>query len=183
MWSSFTMISRKPLICVSLAIAALVAMVTFYALHQPRRGVTKERYDLLKPGLMEAEVQRLLYGPPRNDLSYPAIIWLPQATGKPISAELAPATPAVEFFSREDRPNNRRQGPLMTSALNFFPREAPTNGHQAVWITRTGLIAVYFGEDGKLRHKYTSRVFEAVPPSVLHWLASRPTMIRRSLGF
>ena len=178
-----TMISRKPLICVSFAIAALVAILTFYALHQPRRGVTKERYDLLKPGLTETEVERLLYGSPRNDLSYPAIIWLPQATGKPISTEVTPATPAVELFSREDRPKNRPRAPQTISTLNFFPREAPTNGHQSVWITRTGLIAVYFGEDSKLRHKYTSRVYEAVRPSAFGWLASRPEMIRRSLGF
>jgi hypothetical protein len=161
-----------------LLVGTLVALLPF----KFQRDVRQEHFKLLQPGMTQAEAGVLLHGPPRNDLRYPAIIWLPQATGKPISARIGPASPAVEFIVREDRPKNAPQ-PASASALDFFPQEAAKDGNQAVWVTRTGLIAVYFGHDGKLRHKYISTVHESVPPSVMDWLASRPTMIRRSLGF
>ena len=52
-----------------------------------------------------------------------------------------------------------------------------------MWIAKAGLIAVYYGGDGRVQGKYLSVVDEAVPPSVFDWLASRPAMIRRSLGY
>ena len=168
--------NRKAFIGVSAVILAVIAVVL--ALRPSKGGVTQEHFELLKPGMPQAEVEHLLYGPPRNDLRYPAIIWLPQATGKRISAEIAPVSPAVELFGREEIPMNGRPGISVTPAVDFFPRETPKSGHQAVWITRTGLIAVYFGQDGGLLHKYSSTVHEPVPPSVMSWV-SRPRLIRQ----
>ncbi len=148
----------------------------------PWAGVTQEHSKLLQQGMTRAEVERLLEGPPRNELRYHAVVWLPQAAGRPISAEIAPTSPAVDVLVREDRPKNIRQ-PVRSSSLDFFPQESGMGGNQVVWVTGECLIAVYFTQDGRLRHKYVSTVDESVPPSVVDWLASRPRMIRRSLGF
>jgi hypothetical protein len=88
----------------------------------------------------------------------------------------------VEFLVREDKPKNALQ-PRQANSINFFPQETAKDGDQAVWIARRTLVAVYFGSDGRLRHRYSSTVHESVPPSVMDWLASRPQVIRRSLGF
>jgi hypothetical protein len=173
---------KKPLfVCGIFALLLLVGMGLFFLPFKSQRDVGKEHFKLLQPGMTQAEAGVLLHGPPRNNLRYPAIIWLPQATGKPISARIGPAFPALEFFVREDRPKNAPQ-PASASTLDFFPQEAAKDGHQAIWVTKAGLIAVYFGQDGKLRNKYISTVHESVTPSVMDWLASRPMMIRRSFG-
>jgi hypothetical protein len=64
----------------------------------------------------------------------------------------------------------------------YFPGATPEQGHQAVWFTETGLIAVYFGQDGRLQRKYFSTVHVTRPPTAFDWFASRPGMLRRSLG-
>ena len=174
---------KKRFIGVTVAIVTVVAMVLAWLPSTSNRGVTPGDAGLLKPGMTQADVEHLLHGPPRNDLRYRAIIWLPQATGNRISAEVAPVTPAVQFLIKEDVPKGGRQGLGITPATDFFPQITGKIGHQGVWITRTGLIAAYFGEDGTLQHKYSSIVDEAVPPSLVNWLASRPGMIRKSLGF
>ena len=92
------MSKTKFFICISCAILAIIALVV--ALLSPNLEVTLERFELLKPGTTQAETERLLNGSPRNNLRYRAIIWLPQASGKPISAEIAPDSPAPEFFAR-----------------------------------------------------------------------------------
>jgi hypothetical protein len=174
---------KRMIVFISLSIVAVIAMVLALLPSMSDRDVTPEDYELLKPGMSQAEAERLLHGPPRNDLRYRAIIWLPQATGKRISAGIAPVTPAIEFFAKEEIPKNGRQGLWVTQATDFFPQVTTKSGHQGVWITRTGLIAVYFGPDGRLQHKYSSMVDEGVPHSILGWLTTRPRMIRRSLGF
>jgi hypothetical protein len=165
-------------------LAALSLVVVVLALRplKSRPDIGLEHFERMRPGLTRAEVEHLLGGPPRNALRYRGLVWLPQATGRPISAEIAPGSPAVDLFVREDRPKGARQ-PAEPASLDFFPQETGKDGHQAVWITRATLMAVYFGSDGRLRHTYSSTVHESVPPSVIDWLASRPRMIRRSLGF
>jgi hypothetical protein len=170
-------------ICLSLAIVAVfVAVLARLPSHSGRR-VTQEQFKLLKEGMTQAEAESLIGGPPRNDLRYSAIIWLPKATGKPISAAIAPASPAIEFLVHEEKPKNPPPAPRIASALDFFPQVTAKNGHQVVWIARSELIAVYFGPNGRLQHKYHSTVDEPVGPSAIDWIASRPRMIRRSLGF
>jgi hypothetical protein len=158
-----------------------VASALFWWRAKP--GVGQEHFDRLKSGMTRQEAESLLFGPPRNDLRHPAIIWLPQATGKRISARIAPESPAIEILLREDKPTNVRQEMRDATSLDFFPQASTKDGCQAVWITRTGLIALYFGHDGRLRHKYSSTVDEPTPPSVLDWLATRPSAILRSIGF
>jgi hypothetical protein len=170
-------------ICLSLAIVAVfVAVLARLPSHSDRR-VTHEQFERLKAGMTQAEAESLIGGPPRNELRYTAIIWLPQASGKPISSEIAPGSPAFDFLAREDKPKNPPPAPRIASALDFFPQVTAKNGHQVVWIARSELIAVYFGPDGRLQHKYRSTVHEPVRPSAIDWIASRPRMIRRSLGF
>ena len=70
------------------AVIALVVLVSVLRPLKSRSSVTQEHFDLLRPDMLRAEVERLLDGPPRNGLRYPAIIWLPQAAGRPISAEI-----------------------------------------------------------------------------------------------
>jgi hypothetical protein len=88
----------------------------------------------------------------------------------------------MEPLLREDKPKNAWQ-PTQVDSINFLPQEAGKEGDQVVWIARRTLVAVYFEPDGRLRHGYSSTVHESVPPSVIDWLASRPRIIRRSLGF
>jgi hypothetical protein len=140
------------------------------------------QFERLQPGMTQAEVEQVLGSPPLNVLRYRALIWLPQPGGRTISAEIAPESPVVEFPVREDKPKNAVQ-PQQADSINFFPQETGEDGDQAVWIGRRTLVAVYFGPDSRLRHRYSSTVQESVPPSVMDWLASRPQIIRRSLGF
>jgi hypothetical protein len=176
---------KSLIICVTLPIIALMAMVLALLPSMSNRGLIPEDAELLKPGMTQSEVEKLLHGPPRNGLKYRSIIWLPQSTGKRISAEVVPVTPPFYFLSKEEKPNNGRQSGWITITLatDFFPQITAKNGHQGLWITGTGLIAVYFGQDGRLQHKYSSTVSESGPLTVVDWLASRPRMFRQSLGF
>jgi hypothetical protein len=176
----------KPVaLCSALGIFVVIAMVLALSPLKSKTGVTAEQFKLLQPGMTQAETERVLHGPPRNVLGHTAIIWLPQVAGRPISAWMEPVSPAVDLFVQEDKPipKGGRQGLTVQAAQDFFPQITSKSGHQAVWVTRTGLIAVYYGPDGKLQHKYISTVDELAPPSFGHWLASRPGMIRRSFGF
>jgi hypothetical protein len=65
-----------------------------------------------------------------------------------ISAEVTPGRLKIDFFSAVNK-----------------------GGHEAVWLTNTGLVAVYFGQDGKLQDKYFSTVHDMGPPAWLDWIA------------
>jgi hypothetical protein len=166
-----------------LAFCVVIAMVLALSPSKSKTGVTEEQFRLLQPGMTQAETERVLHGPPRNVLGHTAIIWVPQASGRTKSAWIEPAYPAVDLFVREDKPKGGRKGLTVQAAQEFFPQITSERGHQGVWITSAGLIAVYFGRDGKLQHKYISTVHEFVPPSLGDWLASRARMIRHSFGF
>ena len=167
----------------SIAVVTSIVVLLAFAPSQPRQRVTQEQFERITEGMTQAKAESEIGGPPRNELRYPAIIWLPRANGKPISTEIAPVTPAVDFLVREDKPKMRQPGARSASTLDFFPQFTDKNGNQVVWISRSELIAVYFGQDGRLQHKYYSTVHEPVRPSVIDWIAARPRMIRRSLGF
>jgi hypothetical protein len=177
----------KPLaVCGALAVFVIIIAVAFaLSPSNSKLGVTAEQFKLLQPGMTQSETERVLHGPPRNVLGHTAIIWLPQASGRPNTAWIEPVSPAVDLFVREDKPipKGGRQGLTVRAAQDYFPQITSKSGHQATWVSSTGLIAVYYGPDGKLQHKYISTVDELAPPSLGHWLASRPGMIRRSFGF
>jgi hypothetical protein len=167
----------------ALIVISFVLVVGFSLPFRSRPVVTQEDFQRLQTGMTQVEAERLLHGPPRNDLAYTAIIWLPQATGQRLSAWIEPEIPAARSFVREDISKRGRRGLRATSADDFFPQMMSKAGHQSVWVTKTGLIALYFGPDGCLQYKYRSDVHDQAPPSLGQWLASRPRMIRRSLGF
>ena len=152
------MAARRFSLRAGLAAVALVAVVL--SLFTRTSGVTQGDYGRLRPGMTRAETERLLHGPPRNDVRRNAIIWVPKRDGRQISAEIGPAGPAADFF----------------------PGVAMAGGERAVWSTETGLIAVDYGRDGRLRSKYYSNVHIVESPNLIDWLASRPGMIRRSFG-
>jgi hypothetical protein len=170
----------KPFV-ILVPLAILVVFALIYAVLSVPPGLTSEQFELLRPGMTQTEVDRILNGPPRNDLRHQAIIWLPQADGRRISARIAPGRPAFDLFARED-PTSVPQNVPRASELDFFPRETSKSGYQAIWVAKERLFAVYFGPDGRLQQKYSSTVAEGGPPSVMDWIASRPRMIVRSLG-
>jgi hypothetical protein len=161
--------------------ALLILVAVVFALLPRSEGVTKAQFELLKPGMTQTEVERLLHGPPRNGIKFDAVVWEPHADGKRRSAFVGPGTPGVEFLVSRDRPPNE-VAPKKAQELSYFPGTTPERGNQAVWITETGLIAVYFGPGGRLEQKYFSEVDVSRPPTVLDWLGSRPRMIRQSLS-
>jgi len=175
------MLSRRFGLC-ALFTTLIVVAVVFALLPRPR-GVTRAHFKLLRTGMTQAEVEHLLLGPPRNELKNPAIAWIPQPNGKLRSGEVGPwfRNPTVVFsvFSGGRPLNDVTQKPREYS---YFPGTTPEQGHQAVWVTESGLIAVYFGQDGRLQQKYFSTVDVARPPTVIDWVASRPRMVLRSLG-
>jgi hypothetical protein len=165
--------ASKPIrwVIASVGVIAVLAASSALVLSRSRPGVTEEDFRRLEPGMTRAEVERRLHGPPRNDLKHQAIIWLPQADGRRISHHIEPVAPAFNPFVREDRPPGLPRRASGASPQDFFPRAK--DGQQALWITRTGLIAVDFGPDGRLREKYHSTVHESEPPSLMGWLRSR----------
>jgi hypothetical protein len=82
---------RKTIILLA-SLATLAVIGVTIALMPRDGGISRGQFDLLKPGMIRAEVEHILLGPPRNGLKHTAIVWVPQATGQRISAELL--TPA-----------------------------------------------------------------------------------------
>ncbi len=140
--------SRKRMWPPRFSLRALLALTATFALilaMWPRSySLTQADFNLLKAGMVQSEIENLI-GRPGNKLRRRAILWDPQKNGGPISAEVSPGS----------------------LALDFFPT-AKIEGQQAVWLTRTGLIAVYFGEDDKLQDKYFSTVHPVGPPPLLY---------------
>ena len=146
---------------VGLALSAaivLVAIVVLFVCQKPYL-ITQEQYDLIVVGMTQADLEKLLGGPPANVCNNRVIVWEPQADGKPISAEIPRGATTARLFHDTD------------------------DGLQVVWLDDTGLIAAYFGEDGRLQKKYFSTVHVMGPPSTIDWFRTRPKQVRRSLGF
>lgn len=146
------------------SLRALFVLITLAALvvgllPSPSRPLTQAHFTKLKTGMTKAEVETLLRGSARNETDR-AIIWLPQSNGATISHQIGSEQPDVDFF----------------------PGGSQAQGYQRLWITETGLIAVYFGPDDRLQRKYYSTVHSMGLPTIIDWLASRPAEIRKSLG-
>lgn len=160
-------------------IAAVAIAVTA---NTRRPAVGRGEFDRLRAGMSRAQVEATLYGPPRNDLAYPALVWIPGGDGGKVSARFEPASPAVEFLLREDRPRGAEPGPFASAADDFFPGAGAARGGQGVWVSPGGLVAVLYDRDDRLAARYYATVDETKPPTLGGWLASRPAAIRRSLG-
>jgi hypothetical protein len=63
-------------------------------------------------------------------------------------------------------------GVPVSTTHDFFPDDSKVEGYQRVWLTKTGLIAVYFDADDRLQRKYFSTVHPMGPPTITDWLAS-----------
>ena len=175
-------VSRRILIRM-VAAATIVMTVTalLVAIHS-RPTIGRGDFDQLRAGMSRAEVETILHGPPRNDLAHPVLVWMPRAGGRAVSARFGPASPAVEFLVKEDRPRGLPPGRMASAADDFFPDARLQGGRQDVWASPTGLVAVLYDGEGRLADRYFSTVDARPPPTVLGWLASRPAAIRRSMG-
>jgi hypothetical protein len=120
-----------------ITVAAVVGLAVFLAYLGLLRPtvITRQQFDQIEVGMRRETVTGLLGGRPRNEeYPDPVIVWVPRE-GKLVSAELSPETPAVRFFPDAD----------------------PTD-EEYVWVSRQGLVAARFGDDGRLREKYFSTV-------------------------
>lgn len=137
----------------------IAAVAIALALLPDRNDLTKQDFLKLRPGMSFGQVEARLKGEPRRDIPR-ATVWVPRESGGDIS---------MMFESRTPMPD-------------FFPGRGVDGGYQAVWVTRTGLIAAYFGPDNRLQRKFFSSVHQLGPPTLADWMASRPREIAHSLG-
>jgi hypothetical protein len=126
---------RTILILVIVACLALAAPVVISWLMSGSR-IDQEHFDAIQVGMSRAEVERLLGGAPRNEISGHAIIWIPRGDSR-VSHQVLPGEPLGPFF-----PN------------------APEGTPELVWLGEKGLIAVHLGEDGRVADKYFSTVHD-----------------------
>jgi hypothetical protein len=152
------MVRRRFSLRALFVIMTLAAMI-LALLPSASRPLDQTHFNRLKTGMNKAEVETLLHGSARNEISR-AMIWIPQNGGGRISHLIESESPAADFF----------------------PDAHQARGYQRLWITKTGLIAVYFDPDDKLQREYFSTVHPMGPPTITDWLASRPNSIRQSLG-
>lgn len=143
----------------TLFVILTLAAVILALLPSPSRPLTQRHFAQLKFDMPKAEVEALLGGYPRNEIRR-GMVWVPKSTGQHISYQVESELPTADFF----------------------PNTPNLDGYQRLWITETGLIAIYFGPDDRLKRKYFSTVHPMGPPTIWDWLASRPAEIRKSLG-
>jgi hypothetical protein len=96
--------------------------------------------------MTETDLESAL-GPPRNQCRNAVTVWAPKADGTIISAEIAPGTPDVQFFS------------------NAGTRD---QGREIVWLSETGLIAPLLK-----KRPFTRQVlppYTILTPSAMDWL-------------
>ena len=125
---------RTILVLVILACAILAAPVVISWLLSGSR-IDQGRFDAIQVGMSRAEVERLLGGAPRNEITGHAIIWIPRGDSR-VSHQVLQGEPL---------------GP-------FFP-DAPEDTSELVWLGEKGLIAVRVGED-RVVEKYFSTVHD-----------------------
>src|SRR5258708_5266243 len=98
---------RRFSLCALLTLCIFAAVAL--ALLPRSKDLTRAHFNLLSTGMTQREVEHLLYGPPRNDVKYSAIVCVPHADGKARTAFAAPGSPGIDFFVSEyfrDRPPN-----------------------------------------------------------------------------
>jgi hypothetical protein len=100
--------------------------------HLRPTSITRTQFDAIAEGMTWAEVGSRLGGPPRNECPDDVIVWV-RRQGKRVSAECVAGSPPPRVLS-------------------------DAGDEEAVWVSEEGLIAVRFGEDGRLREKYFSTV-------------------------
>jgi hypothetical protein len=97
--------------------------------------IDRARFDAIAVGMPRADVERLLGGPPRNELPGQATVWVPRG-GTKVSFQTTPAATGGPFF-------------------------ATTEGEEElVWLGEEGLVAVLVGADGRVRDSYFSTVHD-----------------------
>ena len=115
-------------------VVVLGVLLAYLGLLRPT-NITRQQFDKIEVGMTYKTVAGLLGGRPRNEeYPDPVIVWVPRE-GKLVSADLSPEAPEVRFFP-----------------------DAEPGGEEFVWVSRHGLVAARFGDDGRLREKYFSAV-------------------------
>lgn len=134
-------------VCACLAAACVLAV----SLLTWESRIDPNHFEAIEVGMTKAEVEQLLGGPPRNECSGPVDVWVRREGGLQ-SAGLDPGTLTIQFFPAADV------------------------GEEAVWLSEAGLIAVRFGEDGRVQEKHVSNVVVIESPrrnlrvAILRWI-------------
>lgn len=142
------MMKRLVIALVFLTSLVLVGLPIAFLLLSTSR-VDRERFEAIREGMSQPEVERLLGGP-RNECREPVIVWAPRE-GKVMSAEIAPG---------------ELGGP-------YFP-DAGQDEKELVWVGYGGLIAARLGNDGRVRDKYFSEVHSPGRPLLAFPAPSAP---------
>lgn len=112
--------------------------------------ITRENFDVLKIGMTQPEVERILGGA-RNECHDSVMAWAPRGDTLN-SVRIDPGNPGVVFF---------------------LDAHAETQGDEQVWLAETGLIAILFDKDGRLHEKHFSDVNVMARPTPLDWLRAK----------
>src|SRR6266404_2685641 len=128
-WSAEGRIMKRRLLAAVAVCACLAAScVLAVSLLTWESRIDPNHFHAIEVGMTKAEVEQLLGGPPRNECSGPVDVWVRREGGLQ-SAGLDPGTLKVQFFPTAD----------------------VMKGEEAVWVSEAGLIAVRFGEDGRVQ--------------------------------
>jgi hypothetical protein len=127
--------------------------------------ITRENFEVLKTGMTQAEVERILGGA-RNECHDPVMAWAPRGdTLNSMRLDPGFATNGVLF--KEDRP------PAATVDSIFVAADFPEGSYELVWLSESILIAVLFDRDGRLLEKHVSDVQVLERPTPLDWLRAK----------
>jgi hypothetical protein len=122
--------TRRRLLIVAALLCIAVASAVLWQLRPT--SISRTQFDAIAEGMSRADVECLLGGPPRNECPDDVIVWV-RRHGKRVSAEYGAGSPPPRVLS-------------------------DAGDEEAVWMSNEGLIAIRFGEDGRLREKYFSTV-------------------------
>jgi hypothetical protein len=127
---------KRRLVIVGAGLAVLVlAGALVLGLTPPESWIDWGHFEAIEVGMTRADLERLLGGPPRNELPGQATIWVPR-DGKKVSFHTTPRLTGGPFFA------------------------AAEGEEELVWLGEEGLIAVLVGADGRVRDTYFSTVHD-----------------------
>lgn len=135
-------------------------------LYHPESMITKDRFETLRIGMTQSEVEQILGGPARDECGQSVKIWVPRGDSLN-SMRLDPEDATNGLLFREDRPAATTPGSI------FIAADFPEGGHELIWLSESVLIAVLLDKDGRLVEKHVSDVHVLERPTPLDWLRAK----------
>lgn len=134
---------------------------------RPTSHITNQNFAVLQVGMTQAQVERILGGPARDECGQPVIVWVPRGDTLN-SLRIDPESRRDSILFREDSPApGTREDVFVVAGIS------PRGDHELVWLSDSLLIAILFDENGRLIEKHSSDVTVLDRPDVLDWLRSR----------